>query len=91
MRELCLILIYIATVYAFLFVLMPTTVSILFFFTGLHACVRFGLYVRLHACVRFGLYVRFHACVKKHLPLSLFFMCIALDSSFSFMFKALPL
>ncbi|KAL5137572.1 Replication protein A DNA-binding subunit A [Glycine soja] len=31
MRELCLILIYIATVYAFLFVLMPTTVSILFF------------------------------------------------------------
>ncbi|KAL5158793.1 hypothetical protein HKD37_15G043187 [Glycine soja] len=32
MRELCLILIYIATVYAFLFVLMPTIVSILFFF-----------------------------------------------------------
>ena len=31
MRELCLILIYIATVYALLFVLMPTTVSILFF------------------------------------------------------------
>ncbi|KAL5146613.1 hypothetical protein HKD37_06G016425 [Glycine soja] len=31
MRELCLILIYIATVYAFLFVLMPTAVSILFF------------------------------------------------------------
>ncbi|KAL5127592.1 hypothetical protein HKD37_14G039985 [Glycine soja] len=30
MHELCLILIYIATVYAFLFVLMPTTVSILF-------------------------------------------------------------
>ena len=79
MRELCLILIYIATVYAFLFVLMPTTVSILFFLTGLHACVRFGLYVRLHACV------------QKHLPLCLFFMCIVLDSSFSFMFKALPL
>ncbi|KAL5176912.1 ATP-dependent DNA helicase pif1 [Glycine soja] len=34
MRELCLILIYIATVYAFLFVLMPTTVSILFFLTA---------------------------------------------------------
>ena len=75
MHELCLILIYIAIVYAFLFVLMPTIVSILFFLqVCMHVFILAFMLVCMHVFVLAFMFVWMH--VLKKIYLCFCFLCV---------------